>query len=629
MSRRVESSLRKACASGLCLFWLGSPAAAQQNSIAPVRPSAPILWRPYSAALVPPVRLGNSSRLPSLMRAGMLYLTVQDAIALALENNVDIEIARYSPLASDWQIERAEAGGALPGVPSAAAQASSVASGQGVLGSEAAAGVSINGAGGTRTVTPNATVSQIGPITQTLDPSIQETTSFSHRTLPQADSLLSSVVALTEVQRSYTASYQQGYLTGGSVTVSYSNFHLSENAPTDLLNPSVAPTASIQFQHNLLQGFGVAVNGRNITIAKMNRKISDLSFKTQVVGVVVNVLNTYYALAADHEQLQAKNSALATAQQFLDETRERVRLGTMLPLDVTAAQSQVASARRDLVTVQTSLAQSELALKNLISRTGVADPMLRAAAIMPLDKLTIPERDNLPPLRDLVQTALANRSDLAAEKANIAVSEVSLLGTKNGLLPSAQVFGSTSNKGLAGTAHTVVSPLGVERPDPYFVGGIGTALGQIFRRNFPSQSGGAFFAAPIGNNQAQADHGIDQLQLRQSQLAAQKDVNQAQVDILNSVIAMQQSRATYESAAKNRVLAEELLVAEQKKLGFGASFPYNVILQQRDLAAAQAAEILALASYTEARISLDQTLGTTLESNHISIQEALEGSVKR
>jgi outer membrane protein len=228
-----------------------------------------------------------------------------------------------------------------------------------------------------------------------------------------------------------------------------------------------------------------------------------------------------------------------------------------------------------------------------------------------------------------VKQALANRSDLAAEEANNKATEVSSLGTRNGVLPNLQVFGGESAAGLAGVPRIVAANGQVETANQYFVGGIGTALGDVFRRNFPTNRIGAAYQAPIGNRQALADQAIDQLQLRVSQLNTRKDRNQVEVDVRNYVVALQQARSRYEAAVQNRQLQQELLDAEQRRFRLGASTPYNVTLQQRDLITAQSAEVAALDSYSAARIALDQTLGTTLEVNHVSIAEARSGRVER
>ena len=622
---------RRIVAAGLAWLCPFSLISAQQADIAPVRPSAPVLWRPYEAADVPPIRLANSPRLRALVRAGKLYLTAQDAIALALENNLDVEVARYSPFLADWQLERAQAGGALPGVPSSATQAGSVASGQGVAGSQAAAGVSGGSASTASRNTSNTGVAQIGPVTQTLDPIFQDASTFSHVSTLYPDIVQSGTPVLVQNTRAYTSSLQQGFLTGGSATLTYTNHYLNENATSDVLNPSEAPNLSLSLQQSLLNGFGKAVNARNITVAKINQKISDLNFKTQVIAVVVNVLNAYYALSSDYEDLKAKQTALDVAQRFYEDNRKQVDVGTLAPLDLTTAESQVAASQRDLVVSQTTLQQDELTLKNMLSRTGIADPVLASVQIVPLDRISMPSSEDLPAVSQLVKQAVANRGDLAVDRQNLASSQTSALGTQNGVLPVLVGFATLSQAGLAGVPRTVTVREGnqvfMDTPDPYFVGGMGTALGQVFRRDFPTESGGVYFQETFHNRQAQADFGIDQLQLRQTELLNQKDLNQVQVDVMNAVVALRQARVRYDAAVHSRILSQQLLDAEEKKFALGASTPYNVVQQQRDLASAQSVEISSLVAYSKARIALDQTLGSTLEANGVNLAEVRDGRI--
>src|SRR5580698_341753 len=470
----------RAALAWICCLVAASPVWAQQPAIGiePIRPSAPILWRPYLPVEVPPARLGDSDRMKILIRAGKLYLTVHDAIALALENNIDIENARYNPTLQAWNLERSEAGGALPGVPSGSSNASSVQSGQGVLGAQQAAGVSVPGSRGGSGGTSNATVAQVGPVTPTFDPSIQESNAYSHTSNPEPNTILSQTSNLIRNTRSYSGAYSQGFATGGSLTINYGDHYVNENAPLDVLNPSVAPALSFSVQQNLLQGLGIRLNERNITVARMNLADSDLNFKTQVSGVVVNVLNTYYSLVGNYEDLRAKQSALDTARKFFDESKRRFDLGALAQLDVTTAENQIAVSQLALVNSQATVAQQQLQLKNLISRTGPGAALVADVEIVPVDQLAIPATDDIPPVKDLVQTALANRSDLIVERGNIETAKISALGTINGLLPSAGVLASRSTQGLAGTPKTVsIPPIPPFTANPYFVGGIGTALG--------------------------------------------------------------------------------------------------------------------------------------------------------
>ncbi|HUA21486.1 MAG TPA: TolC family protein [Bryobacteraceae bacterium] len=599
------------------------------QEIGPVRSQAPILVRPYMAVTIAPVRLGNSARLQQLIRAGMLYLTAQDAIALVLENNIDLEVSRYNPFISQWNLERAQAGGALPGVPSGASQAGSVASGQGVLGSQSAAGVTAPGASLSRSATTNATISQIGPVTPNLDPIFQETTSFAHTSAPQVDSVQSQVLDLIQGTHVYTGSYQQGLISGGVISVNYSEHYLNENSPTDVLNPTVAPSLGAIVQYNFLRGFGTAANARTITVSRMNLNITDLNFKNQVIGLVSQVLNLYWGLAADYEDLRAKRAASETAQTFLKDVRRQIEIGSEAPSDVISAESQAASADQAASDSDTTLRQQELSLENLMSRTGTADALFANVRIVPVDSVTVPPADDLAPVDQMVRQALANRPDLAAELANEKASQVTSLGTRNGILPTLQGVGVTSQAGLAGTPKTVALDGLVERAAPSFQGGIGTALGQVFRRDFATDVAGAFYQAPIRNRQAQADYAIDQLTLRQTQLTDRKDLNQVEVDVRNGVVALEQARARLEAAQKNRELEQQLFDGEAQRFHLGASTSYNVAVQQRDLINAQSTELAAKVAYINARISLDQTLGDTLEANHVTIDEARTGKVAR
>jgi outer membrane protein TolC len=602
----------------------GQQTSFQSLPINPEPPQTSRILRPYLAPNVPPLRPGNSPRLADLIRAGALYLTAQDAVALALENNIDIEVSRYDPVIAQWRVTRSDAGGPLPGVPSGASQAGSVASGQGVVGSQQAAGVNTGTGGGGRGSATNATISQVGPVVQTLDPSFQSAATFSHTSTPQPNATQSSTSNLIANSRAFTNSFKNGFLSGGNLTLGLTEHYLNENAPTDVLNPSVAPSLSLSIQHNLLSGFGIAVNSRNITVSKIGVDISELNFRNRVSSITAQVLSIYYSLAANNLDLRAKQTTLDTAREFEETVRRQIEFGATAPSGIVTARSQVVSAEQGLADSRATLQKQELQLKNLLSRTGTADPLLRGVRIVLLDQIAIPENDGLAPFEQLVQTALDKRPDLAVNKANEQSSEISALGTRNGLRPTLQATASTSQVGLAGTPRPPVT-----RANPYFIGGLGTALGQVIRRNFANESGGAVFFTSLGNHTAQADYAIDQLQLRQTQLANSKGLAQVQVDILNATIALQQARAQFDAATHNRTLQEQLLAAEQTKYGLGSSTPFTVAQQQRDLVNVQSQELGALVAYSQARLDLEVTMGTILDTYHVSIGEAIAGTVAR
>jgi len=609
----------------LPVTWAQQPYAA----IAPSKASVPAIVRPYFAVDVPPARLANSTRLQELIRAGTLYLTVQDAIALALENNIDVEVARYNPLIQNWNVIRAEAGGALPGVPSNSAQVGAAALGQGVAGSQAAAGIALPGAGSRSSQTSSTSIQQIGPVTQNLDPIIQEASTFSHTTNLLPVETLSGTATLIDVTRAHSLSYTQGLLTGGSVTVSYADNYLNENSPADVLNPSSAPNMSFTFQQGFLQGFGIAVNARFITVAKMNLAISDYTFQSQLVNTVAQVLNAYYSLEAADEDSRAKREAADVARTFLANVKEQVRLGALAPSDVINAESQLVTSQQALVDSDATRQQQEVQLKNLLSRPGTADPVLAAAHIEPLDHMSIPDHDDLPPVEQLVKQALGTRSDLIVERENEKAAEVSNLGTRNGLKPGLGIFASGNSAGLAGVAHPATIDGYTIEPNPKLVGGIGNALQQVFSFAYPTESITGFYFGALRNRQAQADYAIDQLSYRQTQLTTQKNADQAEVDVLNDVIALRQARARYEAAVHSRVLQQQLLSSEQKRFALGASIPYNVIQQQRDLVTAESSVVAALAAYTSSRLALDRTTGSLLAAYHVSLADARTGRIAR
>jgi outer membrane protein len=671
-------------------------------AIGPVKPHENVLIRPYSPALAPDVRLSNSGRMRDLIRGGNLYLTAQDAIALAIENNIDLEVDRYNPILSAWAIQRAQAGGAARGVTGASlTSGNSVTSGQGVAGSQASAGVSTTGNSKSSISNSNATVSQIGPITQVLDPVVQDLSFWGHFTTPQNNTLQSGTTALIDGKRVTSASISQGTLTGGTVTLSGNASYLNENALSDTLNPTDAGSLSLSIQQNLLQDFGRAVNARSITVAQSNLQISDIAFKAALISVVATVLTQYYQLVSDREDTAAKRSALILARQLESDNKRQVDIGTLAPIEITRAEAQVASAEQDLTVSETTLLQEEVTIKNLLSRNGLADPLLVNVRVIPLDTIHVPDTDDLPSVQTLVgqavgtgtgipanaasnpsltaQTnapgiatsvqppanratqptnprpnlqgtaantpaapvgpsvantmnsliggAVANRTDIQTDAMNYANAVVSALGTQNGVLPSLQVFATLSQNGLNGSVNQKSLAAGYPPPDSYFVGGYGTQLAQIFRRNFPSDRGGFALTATIRNRTAQADEAIDQLQLRQTEINNARDKNQVAVLVSNAVIGLRQARTRYAAAVKNRILEEQLLDAEQKKFQLGTSTPYNVITQQRDLATARSSEVTAQATYAQAKILLDQVLGITLEANHVSLADATVGHV--
>jgi outer membrane protein len=615
----------RGCKTLLCAFLLATASATAQNAIRidPAPNSNTRLGRftsPYRARSVPPVNLSNTSRMDSLVRSGNLYLSAQDVVALAIENNIDIEVQRYGPLLAQEVLRRAKAGGALRSVGLGVAAGPTSVSLQGVNVSNG--GLSA-GAAGNGVSSGGGIVTQLGPAIPSLDPSFLLVANFQHQTIPQSNTILTGTTALVDSVRSYEAQYSQNWDFGLNAQVTYASTHIAINSNSFNLNPYTTADLDLQLTQNLLQGFGPAVNGRNIRVQKNNLKVTDLQFSQQVITTVSAVLNLYWDLVSFVEDVKAREQAVKTAQQLYDDNKQQVQFGSLAEIEVTRAESQLYSAKQDLVISQTNLLQQETILKNALSRAGVASSGLAEAHIVPLDKLQVPDKDEVKPLDQLVDEALKQRVEIAQSRTNIESNKLNLVGIKNSLKPSLQAFAELTNNGLTGditAAGLQVAGVG------YLAGGYGNALAQIVRHNYPSYSAGFSLNIPLRNRAAQSDYATSMIELRQNELSLQKSINQVEVDVRNAVIGLLQARARFESATKSRVLQEETLKADQQKLALGASTPYQVVQDQRDLANAQSSEVQSMANYSHARVSFDQAIGRTLEVNHVSIEEAKAGS---
>jgi outer membrane protein len=611
-----------------CVLLCLSSSVFGQSTISIEAPKGGLGWltRPYRPRTVSPINLSNSGRLEMLIQAGKLYLSAQDVVALALENNLDIEVQRYGSFLAQENIKRAQGGGALRSVGTAVAAGPSSVSTTGVA-SNLASSNGGNSAAGNGVGSGGGIVAQLGPTIPQLDPQFNAFLSWGHFTAPQSNTYLTRTTAVQTNNQTYNFNYGQQFLTGTGYTFSFNNSNSNLNIPSNLLNPSTTALADLVITQSLLQGFGIAVNNRNIRVAKNNLKVNDLQFEQQLITTVSAVLNLYWDLVSFNQDIKVKESALVTSRRLYEDNKKQVEIGTLAPIEVTRAEAEVASNQQDLVISQTNLLQQETVLKNALSKNGVASPSLADVRIVPLDSIQVPEKDILPPFNDLVDQALKDRPEITQNQINIESNKINLNGDKSSLKPSLTAFAELTNNALTGSPNSLNVNGEFGYPDPFVIGGYGNALGQIFRRNYPNYSAGFALTIPIRNRAAQADYVTDQLALRQSQLQYQKSINQVRVDVQNAVIGLQQARVRYVAAVKARILQQETLDAEQKKYALGASTVFLVIQAQRDLSTAQGTEVQALANYSHARVSLDQALGATLKTNHVSVAEATKGLV--
>jgi outer membrane protein len=573
--------------------------------------------------IIGPAVLNNTPRLESLVRSGNLYLSVQDVIALTLENNLDIAVQRYAPYLAKEGLRRTESGAPLRNVGQPIAAGPQSVSLAGVT--SGAVGLPDTGSG---VSSGGGLVISLGTQPPQLDPVIFAQTNFQHQTSPEDNLNVVGVPALVTGSQSYVAGYFQSFITGGFAQIYFAAQRYKVNSPDYVINPFTGGALDLQLQQPLLQGFGIAMNNRFIRIAKNNQKVSDLQLKRQVTTTVSATLNLYWDLVSFNDAVRIREQALGTAQQLLEGNQHQVDLGVLPKLEVTRAAAEVSSAKENLLIAQTNVAQQETVLKNALSRNGVASPWLDEVHVVPLDKITVPEKEDLKPTAELISQAIDKRAELEQARITLESFKMNLAGTRNLLLPNLTAFAELTNNGLAGIAN----PLNTNPnylPAAYVLGGYGNLLSQIFARHFPSYSIGLALNIQIRNRAAQADYVSDQLNVRQNELLLQKEINQVRVDVKNVVIGLQQARARYETAVGTRKLAEETLGAETNRFKFGESTIPTVVQAQRDLATAQDAEIQATANYTHAKIAFDEAVGQTFDVNGISMQEAIAGHVSR
>jgi outer membrane protein len=608
--------------SGAILAWCALAPAQQALDVQQPTGSFGFLVNPYKARAVPPVRLENSGRFASLIRAGNLYLSARDVVALAIENNIDVEIQRYGPLLARQVLLRAQGGGALRSVGQTVAAGPQSVSLQGVTVNASGTGISA----GSGVTSGGGIVTQLGPGIPSLDPTILVYTDFAHTTSVQSNTLLTGTTALVSSTRIYEAQLAQTFDFGLTAQLTYASTRIGLNSQLFNLNPYTQGFLDLQVTQNLLQNFGRAVIGRNIRVQKNNVKVSMLQFQQQLIATVSAALNLYWDLVSFHADVNARTREVATSQRLLDNNRRQVELGAIAPIEITRAESQLYTGQQDLVTAQTNLLQQETILKSYLSRNGIAEAGLTNVHIVPLDSLVVPEKEEVRPVEDWVGQALENRPELQQARLNLDSNQMNLVGIRSSLKPTLQVFGELTNNGLSGDV-TALGMLqsGIGR----LVGGYGDLLSQIAGRDFPNYSVGVSFNVPLRNRAAQADYATSLLEIRQNELTMHKNINQIRVDVQNALVGVQQARARYDAAVKARVLSGQTLAGDQRRFELGAALVFQVVTDQRDLASAESAEVQSMANYTHARIALDQALGKTLEVNHVSVSEALQGQVSQ
>ena len=607
----------------------------------PVR-SFPNLLAPYKARQVPEADLVNRPRMDQLIRDGKIYLSMDDAVALSLENNLDLELARYNLNIADTDMLRARAGSNILGVNTGIIQNTP---GGGVGGLSGAVGSGTGGtsiaAGGAGTGTNGLVSSTLGigaPITS-FDPTISG--SFQ---MDRGNTLATSALSGSAVTNTNTGiadfSYLQGLHTGTNLLVDFNNSHTTTNNVLSALSPIVSSNFQFRVTQNLLQGFGFLPNTRFIRIAKNNREISDVSFRLQVITTVDQIENLYWNLVYAFENVRVEQEALSFSQKTLADDEKQVQVGTLPPIQVVSARSTVASNQQALTVAQTNLELQELLMKNALSR-NLEDPQVASAEVIPTSTIQLPEREPVTPTEDLIRDALGHRAELAQSRIDLTSRDINDRAVANALLPSLSVYGYYGGNGLGGSisdnavfcgSASTTQGICIERsriPARFKSGSVGyrETLSQLVNSTAPDKGVGITLNVPILNRTAQADQVRAQLELRQAQVRLQQLENQVRIEVRNAQFDVQQNRASVDAAQAAVNLARETLDAEQKKLQAGVSNPTNVLQMQSGLTSTESTLLSALAAYAKSRVELDRSTGLLLENAGIVVEDAQRAQV--
>ena len=568
----------------------------------------PGVLQPYREQTIPPLVLDNSPRLESLIRDGKLDLTLSDALALALENNLDIAVQRYLPPMAQNDVLRASSGQAARGVQGATVPSglSAGALGAGITG--AGGGTGLGSAGG---ITGGGGAVSIGA-SGNFDPAVSFNFSWDRNSSPLNTQVVSGVPVVTGYATAFSGSYTQLFPTGTSYFLSLSSQRQSSTQQNLRFNPAVVSRFSAGFNQPLLSGFGLLPNERFLRVARNNTRVSEEVFRQQLITTIVQVENAYWDLAALQENIRVAGQSLAVSQRLLQDNRIRLDIGTMSPLDVTSAEAEVAARTRDLTVATTNLQLQETALKNMLSRKP--SPELDTARIVLKDRMPEPRDSDLPEVEKALASAFESRPDLRQAEGNLKNQEIAVRFTENSLLPSLAAFGLFAGAGLDGK-------------EVKLTGGALGSLSQTFSYEYPEYAGGVSISVPIRNRVAQADNLRSQLEYRQMRLGLQRTRNQIALEVRKAIIGLIQGKAQVQAAHEAVRLAREIWEGEQQKLEAGASTSYQVILRERDLRSAELAEVNANVSYAKALVEMDRAMGATLDRNGIEIEDALSGSV--
>lgn len=605
------------------------------------RSAFPKFLQPYTPRPLEFSKLGNSPRIDSLMRDGKIYLSIDDAVALALENNLDLEIARYNLNIADADLLRAKSGANILGINTGVVQ-NTPGGGVGGLGGSVGSGTggTTVAAGGAGTGTSGLVSSTLGigsPITS-FDPSLTGTTQLD-KNETQSVSVFSPVPIVA--QNSYTSNfgYTQGFHFGGALTGAFNNTHLTTNNPTSLLTPQLGSTFQFRFTQNLLQGFGFLPNTRFIRIAKNNREISDVAFRLQIITTVDQVENMYWDLVYAYENVRVQQESLTYTQKALEDAKRQAQVGTVPPIQVVSAQSTVATGQQNLIVAQNNLQLQQLLMKNALSRS-IEDPILAEADVIPTSTMQLPQQEPVTPIQDLINQALQHRAELVQTRIDLNSRDINVKSVRNSMLPTLQAYAYYGGSGVGGDLNPSVPACAAgsgsfcfnpaKAPPPFQRAtsvGYGNTLNQLVNSTSPDKGVGLALSIPIRNRLAQSNQIRAELEYRQALVRQHQLENQVRIEVRNAQFDVKQNRAAVQSAQSAVDLARQTFEADQQKLKVGLTTQTAILQDAATLTTSESNLVSAKAAFEKSLLELDRSTGLLLEHAHIDAADATSGQV--
>jgi outer membrane protein len=601
------------------------------------RSAFPKLLQPYTPSPLDVSNLGNSPRIDTLMRDGKIYLSIDDAIALALENNLDLEIARYNLNIAEADLLRAKSGANILGINTGIVQ-NTPGGGVGGLGGSVGSGTggTTVAAGGAGTGTNGLVSSTLGigaPITS-FDPALTGTLQLD-KNQTQSTSPFSPVPVIAQNTYSANFGYSQGFAWGGALTGVFDNTHLTTNNTTSLFTPQLGSNFQFRFTQNLLQGFGFLPNTRFIRIAKNNREISDVAFRLQIITTVDQVENMYWDLVYAYENVRVQEESLTYTRKALEDAKRQAQVGTVPPIQVVSAQSTVSTGEQNLIVAQNNLQLQQLLMKNAVSRS-IEDPILAEADVVPTSTMQVPQQEAIVPIQDLISDALQHRAEIVESRIDLNSRDTNVKSVRNSMLPTLQAFAYYGGSGLGGDVNPNCSFSGVPcynpaRVPPAFRSttsvGYGSTLNQLVTSTAPDKGVGLALNIPIRNRLAQSNQVRAELEYRQAVVREHQLENQVRIEVRNAQFDVKQNRAAVQAAQSAVDLARQTFEADQQKLKVGLTTQTAILQDAATLTTSESNLVSAKAAYEKSRLELDRATGLLLEHAHIDVSDATRGQV--